>query len=220
MDRIKSAKQHSYDGILFLQGVFKKDCRRMDHVFQDRLLLETNNQRDAKIYDKIPCTFTSLDNWPRSTNLQCWWCHRLFKSRPWFEPQSIEPIPDGECGAVLDNVKLHTTKKAVSISARGVFCRSNCVQAYINLHSNDLSDHHNKSSMLKYIYEIFMGSSIPDIQPSPLPTEMSKYGGWLSEGEYQQKIDALDIAYIKELEDNNFASICGSYLKKNKSLLG
>lgn len=67
--------------------------------------------------------------------------------------------------------------------------------------------------MLKYVYELFIGKTIPDIQPSPDPTIMVQYGGYLTELEYQQKINKLDIAYIHELDDNNFASICDIYLR-------
>ena len=68
--------------------------------------------------------------------------------------------------------------------------------------------------MLKFVYEIYNGKKIPDIQPSPSPMFMIQYGGDITEQEYQQKIDSLDLAYIRELEDNNFAAICQIYAKK------
>lgn len=255
MEKIRAIKNNTYDGILFLRGVFKTECRRMEDMFQDRLMTENTVTQEVKIYDKLPVKFTTLTQWPKSTNLACWWCHRTHKNRPWFEPQSIEPTNDGPVGDVFqitkkafvgsastgDVFKITTgnmpsnknipTKlknilivgsanespsyiKSVSISTHGSFCCENCVVAYIIKHTKDISERHNKISMLKYVYEIFNGKSIPDIQPSPSPTDMVQYGGHLTPVEYQQKIDSLDVAYMRELEDNSFTSICTLYASK------
>ena len=205
MDRLKSIKS-TIDGVLFLQGVFKTDCKRIEEMFQDKLMSENKAPVEMTNYDKIPTYFTTLSEWTKTTNLACWYCNRTFKTRPWFEPQSIEPLNDSS------EKKNDTSENAVIIAVHGVFCSCNCVRAYINLHTSSLSDRLNKIAMLKYVYEIFNGKSIPDIQPSPPPTEMLMYGGSLSSTQYQQKIDHLDVAYMKELEDNNFASICNIYI--------
>lgn len=267
MDRISSLKNaQSYGGVLFLQGVFKKDCKKMEDMFHDRLMFDNTINKDTKVYDKIPVSFTSLDDWLKSTNITCWYCHRTFKNRPWFEPLSIEPVsesvsstmplvmdanhsdknakskaagrkkgiktktPDKGVGKVddktvvvanrllnvpvtLPDIKKQENRRGVCVGVNGLMCSCNCVAAYINAFTRDLTERLNKMAMLKYIYTVFTGRSIPDIQPSPPPTEMVQYGGALSAAEYQQKIDMLDSAYIKELEDNNFASICQAYIK-------
>jgi hypothetical protein len=66
MNRIKNAKRQTVDGILFLQGVFKTDCDKIEDFFHERLL---NGTAESKYYDKIPLTFTSLDTWLKETNL-------------------------------------------------------------------------------------------------------------------------------------------------------
>jgi hypothetical protein len=215
MERIKYIRQPTHDGILFLQGVFKKDCKRMEDMFREKLIAENPVHQEAKIYDKIPVIFTTVDKWLKSTNLHCWYCCRNFKNRPWFEPQSIEPISEVSTGKILNSeeLKLSIDKKQVSIVTNGIFCTCNCVRAYIDLHNKDLAEKINKIAMLRYLYEVFNGKSIPDIQPSPPPTEMIHFGGVLSSTEYQQKIDNLDTAYQRELEDNNFVSICNIYIK-------
>ena len=215
MDRIKHIKQSTFDGVLFIQGVFKKDCKRMEDMFQDKLILESTTRQEAKVYDKIPVIFTNLDDWPKTTNLKCWRCSRTHKNRPWFEARSIEPISEMSDGRVLTYGELQKSvnKKKISIGVHGVFCTCNCARAYIDKHTTDYAERLNKRAMLLYLYEIFTGKSIPDIQPSPEPTEMIEYGGDLTATEYGQKIDSLDTAYIRELEDNNFASICNIYIK-------
>ena len=214
MERLRYMKQPIM-GTLFLQGVFKKDCKRIEEMFQDKLMVENIKPQETKVYDKIPVNFTTLNNWLKSTNLCCWYCNRTFKNRPWFEPQSIEPISETSNGVLLDynELKKCINKKSLSIVVNGIFCTCNCVRAYIDLHTNELSDKLNKIAMLKYTYEIFMGKPIPDIQPSPPPTNMIQYGGSLTPLEYQQKIDNLDTAYQRELEDNNFVSICTNFIK-------
>ena len=50
----------------------------------------------------------------------------------------------------------------------------------------------NKLSMLKLVYSIFHnGDIIDDIYPSPDPTQMTKFGGDITESEYQKKIEDL-----------------------------
>jgi hypothetical protein len=215
MERLRSIKQTSTHGILFLQGVFKKDCKRIEDMFQDKLMSEGVKPQETKVYDKIPVIFTSVNDWIKSTNILCWYCSRSFKNRPWFEPQSIEPISEISNGRIIDSHELKkcVNRKALSIVVNGIFCTCNCVRAYINTHTKDMSDKLNKIAMLIYVYEIFTGKSIPDIQPSPPPIEMIQYGGALTAIEYQQKIDSLDVSYQRELDDNNFASICSMYIR-------
>jgi len=213
MDRIRSVKRSSKRGVLFLEGVYKSDCRQMEDIFQDRLMPETNIST-IKVYDKIPTVFTTVEEWPKSTNIQCWFCNRSFKSRPWFEPQSIEPNSVGNVGKMLttDEVMNSVNTHNVKIVPKGIFCTCNCVRAYIDLHTKQLSSKHDKVSMLKYVYQLFNNKTIPDIQPSPEHTDMVQHGGYLTEAQYQKKIDSLDSAYVHELDDNNFANICDVYL--------
>ena len=41
-------------------------------------------------YDKVPKVFTTLEAWPRRTNLRCWSCDFNFESRPVFVPMDIK----------------------------------------------------------------------------------------------------------------------------------
>jgi hypothetical protein len=212
MDRIRLSKISSTEGVLFLQGVYKSDCKQMEDIFQDRLI--PDDAVKVKIYDKIPSIFTDTKSWLKQTNILCWFCDRSFKEQPWFEPQSIEPQSIGSVGKMLtcNEVMSSIANHKVKIIPKGIFCTCNCVRAYIDLHTKDISSKHNKVSMLKYVYELFMNKTIPDIQPSPDHTDMVQYGGYLSTDEYQKKIDQLDNAYCHELDDNNFSNICDVYL--------
>lgn len=207
MNRIKNAKRQTIDGILFLQGVFKNDCDKIEDFFHERLL---GGSADAKFYDKIPLTFTSLNEWPKETNLLCWNCNRVPKSRPWFEPQSIDPVSKGSHGIFVPYDKLVRNQQQTEycVNVKGIFCSCHCVMRHILVTSKNLADRLNKISMLLFIHEIFTGRRVSDIEPSPHVTEMVQYGGSLSESEYQKKIE--EMSTIKKPEDS-FINSCKSY---------
>ena len=220
LKKIKKSKVRSL-GILFLKGVYKRDCRKMEDVFQTRLLADdTTRDEDAKEYDKIPSKFTDLENWPKRTNLPCWGCKRHFKTRPWFEPQSIEPTSTGGVGTfrtAAEIKKLHQTadeKRGISVITDGNFCCGHCVRWWIDRNSKNIAECENKKKMLVFIYEVFTGKIVVEVKPSPNFTERQEWGGPLTDAEYQQKIDKLASDYIDEYETDNIDNIRDIYLKK------
>lgn len=210
MNRIKNAKKQTIDGILFLQGVFKTDRERVEDFFHERLL---HSSEDSKIYDKIPMTFTDLESWPKATNLLCWNCRRTIKNRPWFEPQSIDPITKGQAGSFIPASQLNKTgekNKDYCINVKGCFCSANCVMRHIITFAKDLADRLNKVAMLLFVYEIFTGIRVLDIQPAPLVTEMVQYGGAMTEQEYQKKIDEANSIMARQ-ETMEFVNNCKAF---------
>lgn len=213
MNRIKSAKKQTIDGILFLQGVYKKDCKRVEDFFHERLLHDASHE--TKMYDKVPLVFTGINTWLKSTNLLCWTCNRSFKGRPWFEPQSIDPLNNSAHNKSLTNAQIKTASKKhdFCINIKGNFCSPNCVMRHILNNTRDMSDRLNKIAMLKFVYELFTGVVIHDIHPSPPHTDMVQYGGHMTPQEYQKKIEELGSNYLK-LEDENFINNCKIFINK------
>lgn len=212
MNRIKSAKKQTIDGILFLKGVYKADCKKLEDIFHDRLLHDAKTE--SKQYDKIPLVFYSLTTWPKTTNLNCWSCHRTFKTKPWFEPQSIGPISTGSVGVFMtgDEIKKAANKREFCIAAKGNFCSANCTRRHIVTNAKDLADRNNKLAMLKFLYEIFTGRTATMIQNAIPHTEMVQYGGTLTALEYQKKMDELDLEFVRDIADNDWQKTCTSYL--------
>ncbi len=200
MDKFKNVRLNTHNNTLFLQGVFKKDCMYMEDMLCGKLSIVKDKKIDAAIFDKIPTCYTSLETWPKKTNLKCWTCHRNFNTMPWFEPQAIEPVCVGEAGKYIEvnNLKKLTNEKTYNIPAIGNFCSCNCVQDHIEKNTKDLSEKTNKKIMLKFVYHLIKGKNINEIRPSPSFTLMKVYGGKLSESEYQQKIDMLEENFNKE----------------------
>jgi hypothetical protein len=194
---------------LFLQGVYKNDCDKIEDFFHKRLL----NTNDSKNYDKIPLVFYNLDSWIKKTNLLCWNCHRVPKSVPWFEPQSIDVTSKGSIGNLVTSDKLVRNHNTVEycINVKGIFCSCNCVMRYILINSKNLPDKINKISMLHILHEIFTGKKVIEIEPAPLVTDLVQYGGNLTEIEYQKKID--DFNNLKNNNDN-FINNCKAYFRE------
>lgn len=208
MDKIiKAKKPRNRSRSLFLQGVYKTDCERMEDIFQNRLIANNNEPEKIEIYDKIPPHFYDTTSWKKSTNIPCWWCTRKFKTIPWFIPTSIEPNSKGDVGVMITSNNIRNTKneKGVIIGVEGNTCCANCSRAWIDKNVHEIGERQNKIAMLHYLYELINGKKIPDIQPSPNPhTQLSKFGkGNLSESEYQKIIDRLDSDFARELENYN-----------------
>ena len=223
MNKFKTINKNTVSGILFLRGVYKKDCKSFEDIFQDRLMHDEFPESETKcikVYDEIPIKFTSLESWKKKSNNKCWRCHRNFETRPWFEPQSIEPVSHGKVGNFIPkkSMKKVNDERNVSIVARGNFCSPNCVCANIHLHTKTLEERLNKIDMLKYVYEIFTGRAITDIQPSPNPTIMKAYNGiGITENEYQNLIDNLDAEYSADANDNDFNNMYHLYITQISS---
>lgn len=208
MNALKSRKANIKISALFLQGVYKEECRGFDDMIKDKMYSDEPIYTNIT-FDKMPTMFTTLDSWPKNINLCCWWCERIIKKAPLAMAVSIEPLSNsntGMIGNIVTNAELKRKHdgKHVVINTEGVFCIENCVQAYINLHSKDLAEKHNRTEMLKFLSEKIRKKVVLNIQPSPSPYIMSKFcgEGGINEQEYQHLIDMLDVAYIKELEDS------------------
>ena len=209
MNRIKNAKKQSIGGVLFLQGVFKTDCDRIEDFFHDRLL--HGSSKPTKMYDKLPIVFTGLDTWPTQTNLSCSNCTLAIHSRPWFEPQSINPVSTGPVGNYTVSCTVRKITNTYNINTKGCFCSANCVMRNILNFSKSMSDRIDKIFMLLFVYEIFTGVKIQSIEPSPQFTELMQYGGDKTETELRKIIDDLNNVQLKR-ENELFASNCKTYL--------
>jgi hypothetical protein len=155
--------------VLYLSGVYKKDCKKVEDMFENALLSEVEGTSVQSEYSKIPIYFTTLAMWPTCSSLLCWWCHRKFTGRPWFEPQNLEVINE--------------SKGIYNIGVKGNFCGPRCVKAYIDV-NNPLHLRGDRTDILKIVYEIFNGKKITNIIPMPMPQVQITYGGNISPNDY------------------------------------
>lgn len=164
--------------ILFLKGVSIDDIISIEDIFNQEII-ETDSSEDFKgkeiiVWDKIPSTFTTLENWNTTTNIRCWFCTLKFKSTPWFIITNINKYSDGK----IMNIK-------------GNFCSCGCLMGFVkkNYSNREHFDiYHNVYSLYKIMYK----RSITNIIPSPEMYCLKMYGGDLNIEEYQSELKRIN----------------------------
>jgi hypothetical protein len=191
---------HNVPKILFIKGVFKKDCLT-DDLFTNKILEnahisdiskeditnlnESNNISTGFMsemtqytnYEKLPTSFYGLNSWPQRTNIHCWHCTLSFDGRPVFIPKVIEPTPSKDTSI---------SKKEYNISVYGVFCSFACANTYINTRNYGIADKIDNINKLKFLYKLFNNVKMTDIVNSPNPYKLKKFGGDLTNDEFRK----------------------------------
>lgn len=173
--------------ILFLPGISLADHISVEDTF-DAKILETVEKEEERIsenilpYDKIPAQFTTIEEWPHSTNLRCWSCCLHFDTVPWFVPTYIWADPN-KTDSIIAGVE-------------GSFCTPNCAARYINdtypPQGFSSTKHWRRHSYLRIIYSRFTGHHVAQIEPAPSRTERQEFGGPFSEDEFWGRLRKLD----------------------------
>lgn len=140
--------------LLIFRGLHTRDF--VVTLFED----QPRTERTSEIsYSEIPKKFTSVESWPKSTNLLCWECDLLPESYPKFVPMNPE---------IIDGVRL--------CDVHGNFCEWNCVIAYIQKKFPTCQHKDLKESAC--IFEsLFTGKRRLVIMESPAKTKMKAYCG-------------------------------------------
>lgn len=162
--------------VLFIKGVFLKDCVPIDDLFDEQIMGQiTDDPIEINTYTPLPSIFYTLKQWPKKTNLKCFYCDRKFDTLPIFVPKTIEPSKDG-----------------YTMATEGCFCTFNCGVSYINLMYSKIHDNLNKKNMLKLLYKVFTGKTTTEIPCSPSKYEMIHYGGTMNNQEYGKNIPKIN----------------------------
>lgn len=140
--------------ILILKGVFFSD---LDEIVLIPFVSDTKN------YDEIPTRFTSVEKWPKSTNLKCWICDRRFGSYPKFIPTCPEKV-------------FKNGKYDEECVPYGNFCEWDCAAAHTDafIAPDQRADTH---ELLRRYEEKFTGVRKLKIPAAISKTEMKKYCG-------------------------------------------
>lgn len=168
--------------ILHLKGItLDKDFVPVEDVFDNKILevVSSDQNKDSNPFDEIPAVFTSIEEWPFSTNLRCWSCSFTFDGAPCFIPTFVRA----------------GSKSKVEIGVKGNFCTFNCAARYID----DMfppqafsSKHWRMRDNLCLVYYYFKGLKVKHIKPAPPKTELKIYGGKLKEEEFWSKMKEMD----------------------------
>jgi len=163
--------------ILFIKNVYLKDCIKMDDLFEQKLIDENTIDPSITGYEKyklLPLFFTSLETWPTTTNINCWYCSLTFDTIPIFIPTSIE-----------------MSGSQLIFGREGCFCSFSCAKTYIDIYYSNIRHNVNKYNMLELLFKEIYGRKPRDIKPAPHHHTMLQYGGNLSAQEYRDKIHEL-----------------------------
>ncbi len=172
------------NNIVIFKGVFYNDLLQTDKKrLTTREFIESLKIESIQTYSSIPKKFTSVEDWPKMTNLHCWNCDRTFSSYPKFIPKNPETI--------YINGKLET-----HWDPEGNFCEWNCVIDWIRsrLPQNRQWDAEQDTCT---VAGKFSHKKIVRIMPSPQKTMMKHYCGenGISEKQYQELINRLNTDY-------------------------
>jgi hypothetical protein len=172
--------EYDEPNIMFFQGVFPEKYD-LDTMFTNRIMdslrvtdvgtVDNCEVSTFNTYSKIPLQFTTVDAWPKSTNIKCWWCTQSFKTIPLFIPSYIATNGD--------------------MVPEGNFCTWNCSAAHIDVFADSKSKWE-RHEMLKILHKKITGIPVEYIPRSPLPFTMLQYGGGNDSGDvYAKKIATL-----------------------------
>lgn len=191
---IKSA---SIPKILFIKGIFKKDCLS-DDIFEKKILensnMDTVNSTTSEVivngesfinYEKLPSIFTSIETWQKKSNLTCWNCTLPFTTIPVFIPKVIEPIsPKNK----MERESIFGKK--FSISVEGVFCSFGCTRQYIETHNYSISERIETINKLRLLHKLFYNNKkMKELSYYPTPLNMRCFGGDLTILEFKEEIN-------------------------------
>lgn len=134
------------------------------------------------LFDRLPREYINDNLWPKSSNLNCWYCHDFCKLSPWAMVISVEN--NGEL------TKFQTD---------GIFCNPWCVTAYI---FDNIYDKHKKHNYLRLFAELYYkrtGIKLNDSIPrAPKYTLIENYGGNKTRDEYRQILKSLNYSNNKK----------------------
>ena len=181
-----NVKDYKIPKILFIKGVFLKDCILIDDIFEKQIMDQLKIENPIITYNNLPSIFNNLDLWIKKTNIKCWYCDLNFDTVPIFIPKIIETT------GLNNDYKIITS---------GCFCSFCCAMSYNNLYFPKICDNINNKEMLKFLYKIFNNCKIKEILQAPSKYIMHQYGGDTDLFGYKNKLNEIKIQ-MKELEYN------------------
>lgn len=156
----------------------------------------TNNNESKKPVKQSDVTVMlqhgkNVTEWPKETDIWCWWCCHSFKGMPCFIPTKYDSL-----------------RKRFKVT--GNFCTWNCAKSYMFNDSlgNKRRDIHLFTSLMKHM-------KLPvDIKPAPRKEILKRFGGILTIEEFRQTFHSriyneYEIKHALELDENY--RICHNY---------
>jgi hypothetical protein len=150
-------------------------------------------------FDKIPATFTNIEDWPIATNICCHECGFTFGGRPVFVPTFIR-----ESGG------------RVEMGVSGNFCGWNCAELWIETrHAGHAVQQWRLRENLCWAYRAFTGRTVLTIQAALPRTELQQFGGDLDLDTWRRRqltrapeLNELPLMTAQSPSSNSVWNIC------------
>jgi hypothetical protein len=125
--------------ILFIQDITIKATRKNKQM----AYISTATALPSIIYKPLPKKFTTLEMWPKSTNLKCWSCDLNFDNIPIFLPTNI-----------------YNESGQITMDVHGVFCWFPCAVRYLRVQLSGDNLSNDRFRMLLALYKVIVGKSV------------------------------------------------------------
>lgn len=132
-----------------------------------------------KKYDRLPDQYNSK-TWPKRTNIFCYICTNQTKRIPLIVPSSI-----GADGTIYRG-------------GNPMVCSPSCGMSWILSKARDDQEVRRYTHHFKFLIKTITGYNIDIIQRSMDKSEMNRYGGPLTQQQYEREIIAMNEPFIKK----------------------
>lgn len=132
------------------------------------------------IYTDVPKMYDPT-SWPSETNMPCYMCTIVTKRKPFFVPSII--TSDGKINRGINQI----------------VCCPACAMSWILYKANDESEQRRYTSYVQQLLYAMTGYKEKVIEKSLDRSELKKYGGTLTEHQYQREIIISSGNYIQNL---------------------
>ena len=155
-----------------------KNSNKNNKLLLDKLKEQINSTIK---YDELPIQFTKLEEWPRRSNLLCINCHCKTRRYPFFIPQRI------------------TSSGYFVRNDNPITCSPNCAMSYVNSRDIGMNRENFQRNIIELTKKMTGINDITVIVPSHNPKKLKKFGGIVTDEEYQYNIYITNEKIIKKL---------------------
>ena len=132
------------------------------------------------IYTEVPKIYDET-TWPSETNMPCYMCTIVTKRKPFFVPSII------------------TSDGRINRGTNQIVCSPACAMSWILYRANDDSEKRRYTSYVRELLRVMTGYDERVIEKSLDRSELKKFGGTLTEHQYQGEIIISSGDYMQKL---------------------
>lgn len=190
--------------ILLLEGVYPNTCKSIDERLLGNLSLEGDDYysdiSSSLVYDKIPSSFTTLEDWIKDTKIPCFNCSKIYNTTPL--PMPINMTKKNVTH--IDQYETHDENQANEVfTTKYLYCSFPCM----------ICDLHNRVEFQRRIdsiydlclklYTKFTGKIVPNLPKGIDKSTLLSWGGSLTDDKY----DRLHKKKMEEIQKNIIANL-------------